>query len=149
MSGREDTTGPLKARSALVDILKSDPKNTDALVAIIENELKDIRKGDTRSQISDAVKGAASKAKVDKRTMDDLLYWLTETSPDARQMILVQTIEHLLEDESTKESALAALERISSKENVTMVMTWVDRGILKLDQAVFVLLYPDASDALR
>ncbi len=149
MSGREDTTGPLKARSALVDILKSDPENTDALVAIIESELKDIRDGDTRSQISDAVEGAAQNTEVDKRTMDELLYWLTETSPDARRMILVQTIEHLLKDDLTKKSALTALERISSEENVEMVMAWVDRGILKLDQAVFVLLYPDASDALK
>lgn len=149
MSSREDTTGPMKARSALVDILKSNPENTDALVAIIENELKDIRDGNTRSEISDAVEGAAQNTKIDKKTMDELLYWLTETSPDARRMILVQTIEHLLKDDFTKESTLAALERISSEENVELVMAWVERGILKLDQAVFVLLYPDASDALK
>jgi hypothetical protein len=139
----------MKARSALVDILKSDPENTDALVAIIENELKDIKDGGTRDQISEAVEDAAEKTKVDKRTMDELLYWLTETSPDARRMILVQTIEHLLKDDLTRDSALTALKRISSEENVGMVMAWVDRGILKLDQAVFVLLYPDASDALK
>lgn len=139
----------MKARSALVDILKSNPENTDALVAIIENELKDIRDGNTRSEISDAVEGAAQNTKIDKKTMDELLYWLTETSPDARRMILVQTIEHLLKDDFTKESTLAALERISSEENVELVMAWVERGILKLDQAVFVLLYPDASDALK
>ncbi len=139
----------MKARSALVDILKSNPENTDALVAIIENELKDIRDGNTRSEISDAVEGAAQNTKIDKKTMDELLYWLTETSPDARRMILVQTIEHLLKDDFTEESTLAALERISSEENVELVMAWVERGILKLDQAVFVLLYPDASDALK
>jgi hypothetical protein len=42
-----------------------------------------------------------------------------------------------------------ALTRISSEDNVKMVMEWVDRKILTLNQAVYVLLYPDSSTALQ
>jgi hypothetical protein len=38
---------------------------------------------------------------------------------------------------------------VSSKENVDMVMEWVNRKILTLNQAVYVLLYPDSSSAFK
>jgi hypothetical protein len=64
-------------------------------------------------------------------------------------MILVQTIEELLGMPQCKDATVEALTRISSKDNVTMVMEWVERKILTLNQAVYVLLYPDSSAALQ
>ncbi len=145
MSGENDEKGPLQARSDLIDILSSDPKNIDALVTIIENELKDIKDGDVVDKISAAVASAADRAEMGSKARDNLLFWLTETSPDARQMILVQTIEHLLQDPKCRKATLSALAKVSSKENVKLVLDWHDRGILTLNQAVFVLLYPDSS----
>ncbi|TFH07338.1 MAG: hypothetical protein E4H14_08710 [Candidatus Thorarchaeota archaeon] len=74
---------------------------------------------------------------------------MTETTPDVRQMILVQTIEELLNLENCRASTISALVKISSQENVDMVMEWVNRKILTLNQAVYVLLYPDSSTALK
>ncbi|RDE16150.1 MAG: hypothetical protein C4K47_02035 [Candidatus Thorarchaeota archaeon] len=78
-----------------------------------------------------------------------MLHWLTETSPDVRQMILVRTIEDLLEDSQSRTAALAALARVSSEENVKTVMEWVKRGVMTTNQAVYVLLYPESSSALK
>ena len=64
-------------------------------------------------------------------------------------MILVQTIEELLKLPASKEPTIEALSRVSSEDNVRIVMEWVDRKILTLNQAVYVLLYPDSSDALK
>jgi hypothetical protein len=64
-------------------------------------------------------------------------------------MILVQTIEELLGMPQCRPATLEALTRISSAENVDMVMEWVNRKILTLNQAVYVLLYPDSSTALQ
>ncbi|MHA2359089.1 MAG: hypothetical protein ACXAB5_02355 [Candidatus Thorarchaeota archaeon] len=64
-------------------------------------------------------------------------------------MILVQTIEELLKLPGSKEPTIDALTRVSSVDNVKMVMEWVDRKILTLNQAVYVLLYPDSSTALK
>jgi hypothetical protein len=44
---------------------------------------------------------------------------------------------------------MEALGRLSSKENVDMVFEWVNSNILTLNQAVYVLLYPDSSEALK
>ncbi|MGY5875172.1 MAG: hypothetical protein RTU30_05460 [Candidatus Thorarchaeota archaeon] len=148
MSGNEEP-GPLKARTDLADILMQNPENTEALVTIIENELKDIKDSDVVSRISDAVESVTSNAEVSADTKDNILYWLTETTPDVRQMILVQTVERLLSNDSSRNPTLIALGRISSESNVDMVMNWVERSIMTLNQAVYVLLYPDSSDALR
>jgi hypothetical protein len=74
---------------------------------------------------------------------------LTETSPDARQLILVRTIEELLGIEESKKSTLDALAKVSSEENVDMVMEWVNKKIMTLNQAVYVLLFPDSSKAFE
>ena len=145
MSGENDEEGPLRARSDLINILSSDPKNTDALVTIIENELKDIKDGDVVHEISAAVASAADRAEISSKARDNLLFWLTETSPDARQMIMVQTIEHLLQNPECRKPTLSALAKVSSNENVKLVLDWHERGVLTLNQAVFVLLYPDSS----
>ncbi|NWF96334.1 MAG: hypothetical protein HXY34_09335 [Candidatus Thorarchaeota archaeon] len=141
--------GPLKARADLVGLLKSSASNTEAIVAIIEQELRGIKDAKALATVSDAIAGIAGSAKVDEATRDSLLYWLTETSPDARQMIIVQTLEELLRDEDAKQVALDVLTRLTSEVNVKMVMEWVRRGVLTLNQAVYVLLYPGATKTLK
>ncbi|MFW9892831.1 MAG: hypothetical protein ACFFFO_11540 [Candidatus Thorarchaeota archaeon] len=149
MSKDDDFSGPMQARSDLIDILAHDPANTEAIVTIITAELKDLKDSKKVSEISNALTEAASSSNVDKEARDNVLYWLTKTAPDVRQMILVQTIEELLKLPTSKEPTIEALTRISSKDNVKMVMEWVDRKILTLNQAVYVLLYPDSSAALK
>lgn len=117
-------------------------------MALIQSELKDLRNRDAVHDISNAITEAASQSKIDASTRDNVLYWLTETNPDVRQMILVQTIEELLKMENCREATTIALVKISSQENVDMVMEWVHRKILTLNQAVYVLLFPDSSAAL-
>ncbi|MBD3406531.1 MAG: hypothetical protein GF411_10495 [Candidatus Lokiarchaeota archaeon] len=143
----DEEKGPMKARSDLIDILKSSPEITDAIVTIVEQELKGTQSDE--SKIADAISGGAKESDVQPEAKDNVLYWLTETGPDARQIILVRTIEELLSVPEYKESVMTALGKISTNENVTMVMEWVDRGILTLNQAVYVLLFPDSSHALK
>jgi len=145
---KDDEHGPIRARSDLVDILRQDPKNTEAIVKLIHSELVDLKGDEDVSNIRNAISEVASQANVDSQTTDNVLYWLTQTTPDIRQMILVQTIEELLGIEVSRGATLTALHQISSKENVDMVMEWVNRKILTLNQAVYVLLYPDSSSAL-
>ncbi|MHA2024648.1 MAG: hypothetical protein ACW98U_02010 [Candidatus Thorarchaeota archaeon] len=145
MSKDDDFKGPMQARSDLIDILSHDPANTEAIVKIITTELKDMK--DSETEISTALSEASSE--IDKKAKDNVLYWLTKTAPDVRQMILVQTIEELLKLPASKEPTIEALTRVSSADNVKMVMEWVDRKILTLNQAVYVLLYPDSSAALK
>ena len=147
MSKDDDFDGPMQARSDLIDILSHDPANTEAIVKIITAELKDLKDSDTEAQISNALSEVSSG--VNQEAKDNVLYWLTKTAPDVRQMILVQTIEELLKLPASKEPTIEALTRISSIENVKMVMEWVERKILTLNQAVYVLLYPDSSAALK
>lgn len=144
----KDEPGPLKARTDLVDILLHDPENTEALVTIIENELKGMRDKEARDRITNAVDSVADKAKIEHTTKENILYWLTETDPDVRQLILVQTVEKLLSNETSRNATLSALSRVSSQGNVDMVMRWVDSKVMTLNQAVYVLLYPDSSSAL-
>ncbi len=144
---KDDELGPLRARSDLVDILSNDPRNTAAIVKLIQSELTDLKDGEAVSNIKNAISEVASQSNIDRKTTDNVLYWLTKTTPDVRQMILVQTIEELLGIETSKEATLSALHQVSSKENVDMVMEWVKRKILTLSQAVYVLLYPDSSVA--
>ena len=146
---KDDEIGPMQARSDLIDILSRCPENTEALVTLIQNELKDLQDSEAVSDISTTITEAASQTKVDASARDNVLYWLTETTHDIRQMILVQTIEELLGMENCKEATIIALVKISSQENVDMVMEWVNRSILTLNQAVYVLLYPDSSAALK
>ncbi|TXT56077.1 MAG: hypothetical protein BAJATHORv1_30463 [Candidatus Thorarchaeota archaeon] len=143
----DEEKGPMKARSDLIDILKSSPEITDAIVTIVEQELKGVQADE--SKIADAISSGAKKSDIDSDEKDNVLYWLTETGPDARQIILVRTIEELLTVPEYKDSVMTALGKISTNENVTMVMEWVDRGILTLNQAVYVLLFPDSSQALK
>jgi len=147
LSKDDDFDGPMQARSDLIDILSHDPANTEAIVKIITAELKDLKDSDTEAQISNALSEVSSG--VNQEAKDNVLYWLTKTAPDVRQMILVQTIEELLKLPASKEPTIEALTRISSIENVKMVMEWVERKILTLNQAVYVLLYPDSSAALK
>ena len=149
MSRDEDVMSPLRARSDLVDILKRNPKNTEAIVAVIESELRGIKDSQSSSQVSNALSKAAKRASVGKKVVDNVLYWLTETSHDVRQMILVRTIEDLLLDKQSHNAALAALTSVSSAENVKTVMDWVNKGVLTMNQAVYVLLYPESSSALK
>ena len=149
LSDDKDHSGPAKARSDLIDILSHDPANTEAIVTIIQNELTDLKDKKAVSEISNALSEAAASTSVDGSANDNVLYWLTETTPDVRQMILVQTIEELLGMPQCKDTTVEALTRISSEENVKMVMEWVERKILTLNQAVYVLLYPDSSAALQ
>ena len=146
MSDDKDPSGPAQARSDLIDILSHDPENTEAIVTIIQNELTDLK--DAKA-VTNALNAAASSSKVAAEARDNVLYWLTETTPDVRQMILVQTIEELLGMPQCKDATVKALTQISSEDNVKMVMEWVDRKILTLNQAVYVLLYPDSSAALQ
>ncbi|MHA1740962.1 MAG: hypothetical protein ACTSVD_02595, partial [Candidatus Thorarchaeota archaeon] len=75
----------------------------------------------------------------------NVLYWLTQSGPDARQAIIVQTLETMLNDESLRKVGLSVLTRVSSQENVDLMLRYVERGVLTLSQAIFVLLYPDSS----
>jgi len=149
LSEDRDPSGPAKARSDLIDILSHEPENTEAIVTIITNELTDLKDRKAVSAISNALKEAAATSNVSADARNNVLYWLTETTLDVRQMILVQTIEELLGMPHCKDATIEALTRISSKENVKMVMEWVERKILTLNQAVYVLLYPDSSSALQ
>jgi hypothetical protein len=139
----------MKARADLVGILRSDPDITEVIVTIIENELKDIKDQEVMAKISNTLSEAAAHSGVEAEVKDNVLHWLTETSPDVRQMILVKTIEELLETPDCKEPTMEALGRLSSKDNVDMVFEWVNSNILTLNQAVYVLLYPDSSEALK
>jgi hypothetical protein len=145
---KDDGLDPMQARSDLVSILSADPEITRAIVTIIENELRDLKDNKVVSNISNALKESASRSNVDDARRDGVLYYLTETTPDVRQTILVQTIEELLKMSQSKDATLEALYQISSKENVDTVMQWTERQILTLNQAVFVLLYPDSSTTL-
>ncbi len=147
LSNDDNFSGPVQARSDLIDILSHDPANTEAIVKIIATELKDMKDSETESEISSALSEASSG--VDKKAKDNVLYWLTKTTPDVRQMILVQTIEELLKLPASKKPTIDALTRVSSSDNVKIVMEWVERKILTLNQAVYVLLYPDSSAALK
>jgi hypothetical protein len=149
MVDERDKNGPLRARSDLLGIMMCDPENTEALVAIMERELKDIQDTDVSARISHAVEKAAAKADISDEDRDNILFWLTSAAPDVRQMILVRTIEELLDKPECRPSTLNALAKVSSEENVSLVLDWVERGILTLNQAVYVLLYPDSSAALR
>ena len=144
----DEEPGPLRARSDLVDMLLLDPENTEALVTIIENELKGMRDAESRAKVTNAVKSVADKADIGSATKENILYWLTETTPDVRQLILVQTVEKLLSNEISRKATIDALSRVSSRSNVDMVMRWVDSNVMTLNQAVYVLLYPDSSTAL-
>lgn len=146
MSDDKDASGPAKARSDLIDMLSHDPENTEAIVTIIQNELTDLK--DAKA-VRNTLRTVGESSKIDDGARDNVLYWLTQTAPDVRQMILVQTIEELLGIPNCKPATIEALTRISSGENVDMVMQWVDRKILTLNQAVYVLLYPDSSTALK
>jgi hypothetical protein len=139
----------MKARADLVGILRSDPDITGVIVTIIENELKDIKDKEVMTKISNTLSEAAAHSGVEAEVKDNVLHWLTETSPDVRQMILVKTIEDLLETPDTKAPTMDALGKLSSKDNVDMVFEWVNSNILTLNQAVYVLLYPDSSEALK
>ena len=149
LSDDKDRSGPAQARSDLIGILSHSPANTEAIVTIIRNELTDLKDGTAVTEISNALSEAAAPAKVAPDVTDNVLYWLTKTTHDVRQMILVQTIEELLGMPQCKDATVNALTRISSEDNVKMVMEWVDRKILTLNQAVYVLLYPDSSTALQ
>lgn len=144
----DDGLGPLRARSDLVDILSHDPENTEAIVTLIQAELKDLKDSDIISELSDTIDEVAQQSNADVETKKNVLHWLTQTTPDVRQMIVVQTLEELLGLEQCRASTLNALIKVSSKENVDMVMEWVKRKILTLNQAVYVLLYPDASRSI-
>jgi hypothetical protein len=139
----------MKARADLVGILRSDPDITGVIVTIIENELKDIKDKEVMTKISNTLSEAAAHSGVEAEVKENVLHWLTETSPDVRQMILVKTIEDLLETPDTKAPTMDALGKLSSKDNVDMVFEWVNSNILTLNQAVYVLLYPDSSEALK
>ncbi|MHA1907041.1 MAG: hypothetical protein ACW98Y_07090 [Candidatus Thorarchaeota archaeon] len=149
MSGKDELDGPMKARSDLVDMLKASPENTAAIVTLIKDELQELQDTDAVSRVSGTIDSVAADSGISSEVKDNVLYWLTQTSLDARQMIMVRTIEELLELEDTKPATLDALAEISSKENVEMVMEWVNRSIMTLNQAVYVLLFPDSSDALK
>lgn len=149
MSGEDGFNGPMKARSDLVEMLRSCPDNTAAIVTLIQSELQDVQTRDIISKISRTIESVASDSGVSDTTKQNVLHWLTETSLDARQMIMVRTIEELLGIDECKPATLEALAEISSKENVDMVMAWVKKKILTLNQAVYVLLFPDSSEALQ
>ena len=149
LSGNDNLDGPLKARSDLVDMLRFCPENTAEIVTLIQSELQEVQDSDAISKVSGVLDAVAADSGTSSEVKDNVLYWLTKTSLDARQMIMVRTIEELLEIEECKPAILVALAQISSKENVDMVMEWVNRSILTPNQAVYVLLFPDSSDALR
>jgi hypothetical protein len=145
---KDDELGPLRARSDLIDILRHDPENTEAIVTLIQAELKDLKDSDITTELSDTITEVAAQSKANAETRKNVLYWLTQTTPDIRQMIVVQTLEELLGLEQCRNATMNALIKVSSKENVDMVMEWVKRKILTLNQAVYVLLYPDSSSAI-
>ncbi|MHA1930627.1 MAG: hypothetical protein ACTSV2_18815 [Candidatus Thorarchaeota archaeon] len=145
MSGEKENIDPIKARSDLVDILLMNPENTDAIVKLIQSELADIKDGDTVAQISTAIDQAASGSKISSDSKDNVLFWLTETSLDARQMIMVRTIEDLLNNDASRPTTMDALTQVFTKENVDMVMQWVNRKVLTLNQGIYVLLFPESS----
>jgi hypothetical protein len=145
---KDDELGPLRARSDLIDILRHDPENTEAIVTLIQAELKDLKDSDIITELSDTITEVAAQSKANAETRKNVLYWLTQTTPDIRQMIVVQTLEELLGLEQCRNATMNALIKVSSKENVDMVMEWVKRKILTLNQAVYVLLYPDSSSAI-
>jgi hypothetical protein len=139
----------MKARSDLVDMLKANPENTAAIVTLIKDELQELQDSEAKSRVSGTINSVAADSGISPEVKDNVLYWLTQTSLDARQMIMVRTIEELLEIEECKEPTLNALAEISSKDNVDMVMEWVNRSVMTLNQAVYVLLFPESSDALK
>ena len=143
MTPEDDIGSPLQARSDLVDILAFDPDNARIIASIIELELLGMKDRDEVTKLSNAITEVADRASLDPDARDNLLFWLTKTSPDARQMILVKTVEKLLEIDECRPAALKALGRVSSEDNVQLVMDWVERGVLTMNQAIFVLLYPD------
>jgi len=145
---KDDELGPLRARSDLIDILRHDPQNSEVIVTLIQTELKDLKDSDIISELSDTITEVAANSNTNAEARKNVLYWLTQTTPDVRQMILVQTLEELLGLEQCRDATLNALIKVSSKENVDMVMEWVNRKILTLNQAVYVLLYPDSSSAI-
>ncbi|MHA1638234.1 MAG: hypothetical protein ACTSUB_09500 [Candidatus Thorarchaeota archaeon] len=145
MSGEKENIDPIKARSDLVDILLMNPENTDAIVKLIQSELADMKDGDTVAQISTAIDQAASGSKISSDSKDNVLFWLTETSLDARQMIMVRTIEDLLNNDASRPTTMDALTQVFTKENVDMVMQWVNRKVLTLNQGIYVLLFPESS----
>lgn len=145
---KDDELGPLRARSDLIDILRHDPQNSEVIVTLIQAELKDLKDSDIISELSDTITEVAANSNTNAEARKNVLYWLTQTTPDVRQMILVQTLEELLGLEQCRDATLNALIKVSSKENVDMVMEWVNRKILTLNQAVYVLLYPDSSSAI-
>lgn len=149
MSEEDDFGGPLKARSDLVEMLKACPENTEAIITIVQNELHGIQDSDAVSRITNAIDGVASESGVSDSNKQNVLYWLTGTSLAAREMILVRTLEDLLGIPECRPATLAALSKISSKENVEMVMEWTKKKILTLNQAVYVLLFPESSAALK
>ncbi len=149
LSENDNLDGPLRARSDLVDMLKSCPENTAEIVTMMLGELQEVQDSDAVSKVSGALDAVAADRGIPAEVKDNVLYWLTQTSLDARQMIMVRTIEELISIEECRPSILVALAQISSKDNVDMVMEWVNRSILTLNQAVFVLLFPNSSDALR
>jgi hypothetical protein len=148
MSRDDESDSPMRARTDLIDILTCDPENTEIIATIVEAELRGIRDSETTEEMSNALTEAAKKASLDPKARDNVLYWITETSPDARQLILVKTIEQLLSLDQCRPAALDALARVSSEENVSLVMEWVEKNVLTLDQAIYVLLYPDSTAAL-
>ncbi len=139
----------MKARSDLVDMLKASPENTAAIVTLIKDELQELQDKEAVSRVSGTINSVAADSGTSAEVKDNVLYWLTQTSLDARQMIMVRTIEELLGIEECKLPTLNALAEISSKDNVDMVMEWVNRSIMTLNQAVYVLLFPESSDALK
>ncbi|MEM2142186.1 MAG: hypothetical protein QXQ81_02880 [Candidatus Thorarchaeota archaeon] len=132
-------------RSDLVGIIRGSSSITEMIVNLIENELRDLREGDAAERVRGALSVAAREAGVTDSTRDAVLAWLTKTTPDVRQTILVQTSETHLGDDKIRPDILRALEQVASKESVTMVMDWVNRGILTLSQGVYVLLFPESS----
>ncbi len=148
MSKNDDTRSPLRARSDLVDILSCNPENAELIATLIESELYGIKTGES-AELSEKITKAAENSSIDKDAIDNVLFWLSSSSLDARQLILIKTIEELLNHEECRPTVLNALAKISSEENVNLVMDWVDKGVLTLNQAIYVLLFPDSSAALK
>ena len=130
-------------------MIRAASTDVQTLVEIIEYELRGIKDGEASKFISETVSKAAETSGADADSVCNVLYWLTESGPNARQTILVQTLESLLNDPSMREIGLSVLSRISSPENVDIMLKYVDRGVLTLSQAIFVLLYPDSSSVLN
>ncbi|MCF2136732.1 MAG: hypothetical protein K9W43_05755 [Candidatus Thorarchaeota archaeon] len=145
MSGNDEAAKLARARTDLVDMIRASPDDIEPLLEIIEGELKGIKEGTTSDNISEAVSKVAEVSGADADSVCNVLYWLTESGPDARQTIIVHTIESLLKDSYTRHIALAVLTRVSSQDNIDIMMKYVDRGVLTLSQAIFVLLYPDSA----